>query len=182
MVQYSALGETAWGYTELIQGRVLMSPSPSPDHARAMLEFAVQLRDQLPGGWAAIPNLDIDLELAAADEPGFSRRPDLVVLRDSDGARSDDEGRMIRASEVAVVVEIVTADTRRIDLVDKRRDYADAGIPHYWIVDIDDPISVTARRLTEPSGYRDDRPATGFFRADAPFPVEIDLNLRGERP
>ncbi|HEX6352996.1 hypothetical protein [Actinophytocola sp.] len=28
MAEYSALGETAWGYTELIQGRVLMSPSP----------------------------------------------------------------------------------------------------------------------------------------------------------
>jgi hypothetical protein len=45
--------------------------------------------------------------------------------------------------------------------VDKRRDYADAGIQNYWIVDIDDPISLTACRLTEEFGYVDDQTATG---------------------
>ena len=153
-----------------------MSPSPDVGHGRALVEFGAQLHGQLPTGWAVIHNLDINLELVAADEPGFSRRPDLIILEDRAGERADDEGRMVRASEVAVVVELVAADTRRIDLVDKRRDYADAGIPNYWIVDIDDPISLTACRLTEQFGYQDDQVVTGVFRTDVPFPVEVDLN------
>lgn len=176
MAEYSALGETAWGYTELIQGRVLMSPSGRPDHGRALMEFLVQLDSRLPEGWGAVHNLDVDLELAAPDEPGFSRRPDVIVLREDDGHRSSDEGRMVRASEVVLAVELVAADTRRIDLVDKLRDYADAGIPHYWTVDIDEPISLTARRLTEQFGYQDDQTATGIFRTEVPFPVEINLD------
>ncbi len=176
MAEYSALGETAWGYTELIQGRVLMSPSPGVTHARVLMEIAAQVHDQLPAGWTVVHNLDVNLELAAEDEPGFSRRPDLIILEDRVGERSDDEGRMVRASEVAVVVELAAKDTRRIDLVDKRRDYADAGIPNYWIVDIDEPISLTACRLTEQFGYQDDQVVTGTFRADVPFPVEINLD------
>ena len=58
----------------------------------------------------------------------------------------------------------------------KRDDYADAGIPNYWIIDIDEPISLTACRLTEQFGYEDDQVATGVFRTEVPFPVEINLD------
>lgn len=68
----------------------------------------------------------------------------------------------------------MAANTRRIDHVDKRRDYADAGIPNYWLIDIDEPVSLTACRLTE-DGYVDDQTATGVFRTEVPFPVEINL-------
>jgi len=33
------------------------------------------------------------------------------------------------------VVEIVSEDGRERDLIEKRADYAEAGIPEYWIVD-----------------------------------------------
>jgi hypothetical protein len=35
---------------------------------------------------------------------------------------------------------------------------------------------VTACRLTNEFGYQDDQTATGVFRTDVPFPVEVDLN------
>lgn len=153
-----------------------MSPSPRLDHGRALLGLYADLHEQLPGDCVAVANLDIDLELAAPDEPGFSRRPDMIIIKKSVGNRASDEDRMVRASEVLVVVELVAADTRRIDHVDKRRDYADAGIPNYWIIDIDEPISLIACRLTEEFGYQDDQNATGVFRAEVPFPVEINLD------
>jgi Uma2 family endonuclease len=34
-----------------------------------------------------------------------------------------------------LTVEIASPDEPKRDLVDKRRDYAEAGIPEYWIVD-----------------------------------------------
>jgi hypothetical protein len=70
VADYSALGETAWGYTELIQGRVLMSPSPGCGHGRALLELFVELHDQVPDDLVAIMNLDVDLELARGTSPG----------------------------------------------------------------------------------------------------------------
>ena len=82
---------------------------------------------------------------------------------------------MFRASEALVVIEIVSPGSRRTDHVDKRRDYADAGIQHYWIVDIDDPISLTACYLTEEFGYRDHHTTTGTFSAETPFTVKVDL-------
>ncbi|WP_372670348.1 hypothetical protein [Amycolatopsis kentuckyensis] len=46
-----------------------------------------------------------------------------------------------------------------------------AGIPHYWIVDITEPVSLIACR-----GYRSAAAVTGTFTTDVPFPVKIDLN------
>lgn len=176
IAEYAALGETEHGYTELIEGRLLVSPSPVPDHNVAMQELAVLLRPQLPDSVETVPDMDVDLELAPANEPGFSRRPDLMIVNRSARKRVRVEGGLIRASEVLAIVEIVSPGSKRIDHVDKRRDYADAGIPTYWIIDIDDPISLTVCRLTEEFGYVDDQVATGVFRTEVPFPFEVNLD------
>ena len=50
-----------------------------------------------------------------------------------------------------LVVEIVSPDKPERDLVEKRGDYAEAGIPEYWIVN-PGTASITALRL-EGDGY-----------------------------
>ena len=174
--EYAELGETEHGYTELIEGRLLVSPSPVPDHNNAGFELGVALRPQLPDAYEVLLDMDVDLELAPADEPGFSRRPDLIVVNREARKRVRAEGGLIRASDVLVAVEVVSPSSKRIDHVHKRNDYADAGIPNYWIIDIDDPISLTACRLTEEFGYVDDQTGTGTFTTRTPFPVEVDLD------
>lgn len=175
IAEYAELGETEWGYTELIEGRLLMSPSPVPDHNIAIGELFVSLRPAVPSHLRVIQDIDIDLQLAPAAEPGASRRPDLVVVDQAEIARVRAHGGLLRASEVLLVIEVVSPGSRRTDHVDKRRDYADAGIPYYWIVDLDDPASVLACHLTEEFGYQDDQTATGRFTTDVPFPVGIEL-------
>jgi Uma2 family endonuclease len=123
-----------------------------------------------------VQDIDIDLELAPASHPGFSRRPDLVVVDQAAVDRVDREGGLLRASEALVVVEIVSPGSRRMDNVIKRGEYADAGIPHYWIVDIDSPVSLVACRLTEEFGYRDSQVATGTLTTTDPFAVTLDLD------
>ncbi|MFC4856775.1 Uma2 family endonuclease [Actinophytocola glycyrrhizae] len=174
--EYAALGETEHGYTELIEGRLIMSPSPVPDHNNAGFELGVELRSLVPADFEVQLNMDVDLDLVSADEPGSSRRPDLMVVHSGARKRVRAEGGLIRASEVLLVVEIVSPSSKRIDHVHKRNDYADAGIPNYWIVDSDDPVSLTACRLTEQFGYQNDQTATGTFRTDVPFPAEITLD------
>ncbi|TDV35407.1 Uma2 family endonuclease [Actinophytocola oryzae] len=174
--EYAALGETEHGYAELVEGRLLMSPSPAYRHSRAMVRLCTQLIEQTPQDLEVVLELDVDLELASPDEPGSSRRPDLMVVRRELGDRLAAEGGLVAASEVLLAVEIVSPSSKRMDHVHKRMDYADAGIPTYWIVDIDEPISLTACQLTEEFGYVDDQTATGTFTTKTPFPVEVSLD------
>jgi Uma2 family endonuclease len=176
IAEYAALGEDEHGRTELQEGSLVMSPSPTPDHNVVAMQIAVQLMPQMPEGYEVIHDIDIDLQLVPPDEPGTARRPDLVVVDASARQRVRDEGGIVRASEVLVAVEIVSPGSRRTDNVVKRAEYADAGIRYYWIVDIDPPISLVACHRTEEFGYREDGAATGAFTTDEPFAVSLDLD------
>jgi Uma2 family endonuclease len=176
VAEYLEIGEIEPGYTELVEGRLLLSPSPAPDHNYGGLELAVQLRSQLPDGIEAIPDMDIDLQLAPPDAPGTVRRPDLIVVPRDARLRVRRQGGVINASEVLVVVEVLSPGSKRTDNVLKRSEYADAGIPHYWIVDIEPPVSLLACHLAGEFGYADGGAVTGTFSTSAPFPVEIDLD------
>lgn len=46
--EYAALGEDDSGRSELMEGNLVLSPSPSPDHNMAALRIALQLLPQLP--------------------------------------------------------------------------------------------------------------------------------------
>ena len=83
------------------------------------------------------------------------------------------------ASEVTLAVEVISPGSRRLDTVVKRDEYADAGIPHYWVVDLGEPgdrASLTAHHAAGAFGYADAGPVSGRFTATEPFPVRIDLD------
>ncbi|MEV5541609.1 hypothetical protein AB0L13_32670 [Saccharopolyspora shandongensis] len=62
----------------------------------------------------------------------------------------------------------------------KRGEYAHAAIRHYWIVDLDEPVSLLARRLAEPFGYQDLGEVAGEFVAEESFPVRLRLDELAE--
>jgi Uma2 family endonuclease len=179
VAEYVDIGEVDFGYSELVEGRLVLSPSPSPLHNLASGEICLALRRQLPDDLLAVQDVDVDLGLAPADAPGFVRRPDIVVVHRDVPRRVQREGGLIRAAEVLVVVELVSPSSRRTDHVIKRGEYADAGIPHYWIVDLAEPASLLACHLAGEFGYVDGAAVTGTFTATVPFTVEIDLDALG---
>jgi Uma2 family endonuclease len=170
--EYAALGGPDLGFTELVEGRVVTSPGSGRRHDMAACLLAGQLERQLPLGLAFVLGTDLDLRLAPRGEPGFARRPDLLVVDRAATARVDG---LLRADDVVVVVEIVLPGSRRTDYQVKHDEYADAGIPHYWIVDITEPVSLIACHQAG-AGYQDAPAVTGAFSTDVPFPVEIDLD------
>jgi Uma2 family endonuclease len=176
VAEYAALGQDEYGRTELQEGSLVVSPSSTASHNVAVVRMIVQLTPQLPEGYEVIPDIDIDLQLVPPDQPGTSRRPDLVVVDVAARRRQDAEGGILRASDVLVAIEILSPGSRRTDNILKRAEYADAGIPHYWVVDIDPPISLLACHLTEEFGYREDGVATGTFTADEPFTARLRLD------
>lgn len=176
VAQYAALGETEDGCAELVNGRLIMSPSPLRRHNVAGRNLMVQLLGQVPDDLEVLYDLDVDLELAAPDKPGFVRRPDVFVAQRSAGKRQDAEGGFIRASEVVIVVEVLSPSSRKTDYRAERAEYAKAGIPFYWIVDLDEPVSLTPMHLAGAFGYQEAPAETGVYETDAPFPLKIQVD------
>jgi Uma2 family endonuclease len=176
VADYAKFGEDDTFRWELQEGNLVMSPSPTPRHMIASGRLFIQLHSQLPPNLCPVQDVDVDLRLVPVDQPGSSRRPDLVVVDQAAVARVDREGGLLRADEVVLVVEIVSPGSRRTDHVIKRAEYADAGIPTYWIVDLDSPASLTACHLTAGFGYQDGGAVADLFIASEPYPVRIELN------
>ncbi|RZS43309.1 Uma2 family endonuclease [Herbihabitans rhizosphaerae] len=176
VAEFAALGEDETVRYELQEGVLVMSPSPAPDHNIASGELFFQVRPQLPPDLRAIQDTDIDLELVPADDPGFARRPDLAVIRGSALDRVRNQGGLLCAADVVLAVEIVSPGSKRMDYVIKRGEYADAGIPHYWIIDLGEPASLATFHLADEFGYLEGGEHSGTFRAVEPFEITIDLD------
>ncbi len=162
--QWRALGEDTSSHAELQEGVLIVSPRPRPEHQDAVLALGSQLRLQVPRGMRVSPEIDIVID---SRFPATVRVPDLVVRRVSDE-------RPVPASQVVLAVEVLSPGTRRVDLVMKRSEYADAGIPHYWIVDLDG-AQVRLEVLTLVDGAYRSVTATGEYAATVPFDVRLDL-------
>lgn len=86
------------------------------------------LDDALPDGLRAfVAPLDVALPT------GDVLQPDILVARRAAVTERDVSGVPL------LVVEVLSASTRRRDLGDKLTAYRDAGCPAYWIVDPDGP-------------------------------------------
>jgi Uma2 family endonuclease len=175
IADYLELGEDEHGRTELQEGNLVMSPSPTPNHNVAAMRLAMALTPQLPSHLELILDIDVDLGLVPNDQPGTCRRPDVIVVDRAARQRVNEHGGVIRASDVVVVIEVVSAGSRRMDNIIKLAEYADARIPHYWIVDLDEPVSLRACHLAAEFGYQQGGAIARRFVASEPFEVSLDL-------
>jgi Uma2 family endonuclease len=166
--EWEALPEDSAMRLELAEGMLVMCPAPPPRHQRARTRLGTLLDAQLPRDLTAVPGV----EVVIASAPLTIRAPDVIVvgteLVDADAARCT-------ADDVRLAVEILSTGTRRVDRVLKFSEYAEAGIPQYWSVDLDDPPSLLAHVLVdgnyELSGEHIDKAALDV----AGHPVSIDV-------
>jgi Uma2 family endonuclease len=172
VTDFMALDELSCHF-ELQQGSLLLVPSPTRRDQLAATNLAWQIAAQLPANLMVFPGADVDLPLVGPNQPGTCRRPDLVVLDRTSGLGAG--GCVIRAAEVKLAIEITADGSRRMDHIQKRVEYAEAGIPHYWIITLDTPASLLECRHDGRSGYADSGPTIGTFSTAIPFPVVIDL-------
>ncbi|MGH4005301.1 MAG: Uma2 family endonuclease [Pseudonocardiaceae bacterium] len=166
--EWAALPEDNSYRYELQEGVLLVSPRPAPQHQQVAYRLARQLDEQLPNGWDFF--LDVEV-VVRAEHPPIVRVPDLVVTKV--GA----VGNRLVASDVQLAVEIMSPGSRNLDLHLKPCEYAEAGIPHYWLVDLDPPApSITVFHLGAPGDGYVECPATaGQLDTTVPFELRIDI-------
>ena len=118
---------------EIIDGELLTHPRPSPRHGVAASALSIALGEPFqlggrggPGGWIFV------------DEPELHLGEN-VVVPDIGGWRRE---RLPRLSDAAYfdivpdwVCEVISGSTERRDRTVKSRIYAQAQIPHFWLID-----------------------------------------------
>ena len=158
---------------EVIDGELLVTPSPAWPHQRAVGELHLELATYLATqrvGYVFVAPADVVFS------PKRGVQPDLFAVPPADGRcpKSFEE-----AKGLLLAVEILSPSTARADRVKKRNMFREEGVPEYWIVDLD-------ARTIERSIPSDARPeiiseCLTWSPAGSTSPLKIDLVAYFER-
>ena len=138
--QYLKLTDQTNHLVEFDDGSIEVLPMPTEEH-QAVLEylfFAFRTFIEQLGGKVRFAPLRLQVR------EGRFREPDILLVRDAHDPRR--QNRYWLGADL--VVEIVSPDDPERDTVTKRTDYAEAGVPEYWIVN---PVeaTITVLQLTK---------------------------------
>lgn len=158
-----AIPDEAHHHYEIIEGQILMSPSPGIRHQRAVL--------RLCGALIAAASDNFEVIVSPFDFAPVETtvvQPNVLVI----AAGSDEDKKVVESP--ALVIEVLSPTGRTQDRVLKRAIYQQHGVPSYWIVDPDVP-SVVVLELDEDGVYQEVASATGSDRVTVqrPFPVTV---------
>ncbi len=156
---------------ELIDGVVVMSPSPTPRHQDVAMEIAVQLgiflREHAIG--KVFPEIDVHFgegptggDLVYRPEVIFVRAERLPAMQDKIFGGPD------------LVVEVISRGSRRMDNETKKNDYERFGVREYWLID-PEREAMTFYRLDE-NHFVEVPPAGTTFASQAVPGFELDLH------
>ena len=120
---------------EFSDGYIEVLPMPTDRHQGIVFLFARLLFSFLNPRGGVVRFSPLRLRLRDARY----REPDILALLDSADPKRED--RYWHGADW--VLEVVSPDKPERDLIEKRQEYAEAGIPEYWIVNpLDETITV----------------------------------------
>lgn len=109
---------------ELVDGHLVVSPSPGRAHNDLVMQLFRQLDVACPDG-VTVYNVPYDFRLPDGSE----------LVSDISVARTTDLGDERLSGTPLLVVEVISPSSRTMDPVVKRAKYEGAGVPAYWIAD-----------------------------------------------
>jgi Uma2 family endonuclease len=152
---------------ELLDGVLLVSPSPTDIHQVIAMRLGVALEDSCPSDLHVTQGVEIRINTRR------SFIPDVLVTTDEAASRA---GRFYTPEEVVLAVEIVSPTSQSMDRVMKPALYAKAGIPHYWLVETQGGLVVQTYRLdAEDEVYHPSGTFTDVIEIAEPWQMEIPI-------
>lgn len=151
---------------EVVDGVLHVAPPVTAAHQRASTRLMVQLVPQLDPAWEVCLELGISM-----GQDG--RRPDGAVIRRD--ARTGPRAMGVAARDFALVLEVVSPSSRKVDRFFKPAEYAAAGVPAYWRLEPDPQPRLHVHAL-EGETYREVHVLSGAGRVSVPFPLTLDLD------
>jgi Uma2 family endonuclease len=147
---------------ELLEGWLVQKMTQNPPHVLASGLIHDSLVGLVPAGWHVRSGNPVT---TADSEP----EPDLAVIR---GARRDYRDRHPGPQDAALVIEVADTSLRQVRGT-KKRIYARAGIPVYWIVNLK---TRQIERYTDPIGAakRPDYSTRQNYGLEDAIPVVLD--------
>jgi Uma2 family endonuclease len=157
---YAALPDDGRRY-EVMNGVLLLMPSPSRSHQKTVGELFIHLRTHVQtSSLGEVYMAPFDVELA----PDTIVQPDVLVILNAGLEKVAEEG-VIGAPDL--VVEVASPSTGPYDRLTKYYAYARARVPEYWIVN---PEKRTVEVLAlEGNTYH----SLGIFRGQDILPSQI---------
>lgn len=173
------LPETPERQVEVVEGVLVVSPRPKSFHLLAVTRLGYLINEQLPELLMALS----EAELVVSRIPVTVRSPDVLVAPTS---LVETNPTRYKPGDVQLVIEVLSEGSRRTDRVTKFSEYAEVGIEHYWIVDLEPPVSMICYRLID-EDYEDFGEQSGVAEVEfAGNALTIDLNAlvtrRAQRP
>lgn len=117
---------------ELVDGVVVMSPSPTPRHQAVTTELVAQISWHLRQHSTGRVFAELDVHLGKGPTGGdLVYKPEVVYL--SHSRLTGMQEKLSGAPDL--VVEIISRGSRRMDSETKRRDYERFGAREFWLID-----------------------------------------------
>ncbi|GAA2831306.1 Uma2 family endonuclease [Crossiella cryophila] len=155
-------------HLELIDGALVFRLVPQTVwHSAVVSGLTLALATQAPPGITAVHGMTIRVDR--------HNRPEADILVHA--TPPDPDRTWFRPTDVLLVVEVVLPESAHRDRTVKLRKYAEAGIPHYWIVDKEGSAPVVhAYELDRQTGaYVPVGSFCGTLERPVPFPIVVDL-------
>ncbi|MET8648276.1 Uma2 family endonuclease [Nocardia aurea] len=165
---------------EIVDGFVVPREQRGRDHQKVGTRLSLALEraavaEMRGSGGGSCYETNTEVDVLLWEVPPTARKPDAVLHR------CLPEFEQLAAGHCVIVVEVLSTWSERRDRVHKMSDYADAGIPHYWLVSFDKIGALTIERYTLSdrtgpyihigTGHRDMGPVA--VAASDPFPLEL---------
>ena len=151
---------------EILEGALVVSPSPRPKHQRIVLNCVEFLRvaERRGYGQVYVAPLDVVLDDLNVTEPDvlFVRSERLEIVRESNVQGAPD-----------LIIEVLSPSTRERDRGLKAHLYAQYGVFEYWIAD-PDTETLSVYRLT-PEGFVRSGPYHAGDTVTSPLFADVPL-------
>lgn len=150
---------------ELVDGRLEVSPSPARPHTRVQARLVTHFSNSAPDGIEVEGEAGVTLNRARTHH----RIPDVVAFS------AEDAVYPYLNRPPLLAVEVLSLSSALRDLNIKRREYAEFGIPSYWIVNPDSENPGILELRLDGGDYRTVTEVDGkeIFETDTPFPVRF---------